>query len=84
MRAFVANYLATRRPLHILINNAGIMATPLAYTEDGFESQFGTNHIGHYALAAGLIPALRAAGKARVLAHPGRDGLNPSNSDRRP
>ena len=51
----------------MLINNAGIMATPLSYTEDGFESQFGTNHIGHFALTVGLLPALKAAGTARVV-----------------
>ncbi len=68
VRAFVAEYLASDRALHFLINNAGIMATPLSYTEDGFESQFGTNHMGHFALAVGLLPALRAAGKARVVA----------------
>lgn len=68
VRAFVAQYLKQGRPLHLLINNAGIMATPLAYTEDGFESQFGTNHIGHFALFSGLMPALKKAGKARVVA----------------
>jgi NAD(P)-dependent dehydrogenase (short-subunit alcohol dehydrogenase family) len=67
VRAFVAQFLALGRPLHLLINNAGIMATPLAYTEDGFESQFGTNHIGHFALTVGLLPALKAARKARVV-----------------
>jgi NAD(P)-dependent dehydrogenase (short-subunit alcohol dehydrogenase family) len=67
VRAFVAEYLKLSRKLHLLINNAGIMATPLAYTPDGFESQFGTNHIGHFALTTGLIPALKAAGKARIV-----------------
>jgi NAD(P)-dependent dehydrogenase (short-subunit alcohol dehydrogenase family) len=67
VRAFVEGYLAERRPLHILINNAGIMAPPLSYTVDGFESQFGTNHIGHFALTDGLLPALKAAGRARVV-----------------
>jgi NAD(P)-dependent dehydrogenase (short-subunit alcohol dehydrogenase family) len=67
VRAFVADYLKLDRKLHLLINNAGIMATPLAYTADGFESQFGTNHIGHFALTVGLIPALKAAGKARIV-----------------
>ena len=57
--AFVQRFLAKKRPLHILINNAGIMATPLAYTVDGFESQFGTNHMGHFALTIGLLPALK-------------------------
>jgi len=67
VRAFVAQFLAQGRPLHLLINNAGIMATPLAYTEDGFESQFGTNHIGHFALTVGLLPALKAARRARLV-----------------
>ncbi len=67
VRRFVDGYLAQGRPLHILINNAGIMATPLAYTEDGFESQFSTNHIGHFALTVGLLPALKTAGTARVV-----------------
>ncbi|MGB8684701.1 MAG: oxidoreductase [Candidatus Binatus sp.] len=67
VRAFVAEYLKLKRKLHILINNAGIMATPLAYTADGFESQFGTNHLGHFALTTGLLPALKAADKARIV-----------------
>ncbi len=67
VRAFVTQFLALGRPLHVLINNAGIMATPLAYTPDGFESQFGTNHVGHFALTVGLLPALKAAAGARVV-----------------
>jgi NAD(P)-dependent dehydrogenase (short-subunit alcohol dehydrogenase family) len=67
VRAFVAEYLKLKRKLHILINNAGIMATPLAYTADGFESQFGTNHLGHFALTTGLLPAHKAADKARIV-----------------
>ena len=67
VRRFVEAYLSDRRPLHLLINNAGVMATPLSYTEDGFELQFGTNHVGHFALTIGLLPALRAAGRARVV-----------------
>jgi NAD(P)-dependent dehydrogenase (short-subunit alcohol dehydrogenase family) len=67
VRAFVAQFLALGRDLHLLVNNAGIMATPLSYTGDGFESQFGTNHIGHFFLTAGLLPALKAAGRARVV-----------------
>ena len=42
----------------------GVMACPKEYTEDGFEMQFGTNHMGHFALTMGLLPALRAAVKA--------------------
>lgn len=53
--------------LHVLIDNAGIMATPLSYTPDGFELQFGTNHLGHYLLTRLLLPALLAAAPARVV-----------------
>jgi NAD(P)-dependent dehydrogenase (short-subunit alcohol dehydrogenase family) len=45
-------------PIHVLINNAGVMACPLSYTEDGFESQFGTNHLGHFLLTLMLLPLL--------------------------
>jgi NAD(P)-dependent dehydrogenase (short-subunit alcohol dehydrogenase family) len=58
VNAFVQRYLAKNRALHILVNNAGIMACPLSYTEDGFENQFGTNHMGHFTLTIGLLPAL--------------------------
>jgi len=55
-------------PLHILINNAGIMATPeLEKTEQGFELQFGTNFIGHFALTVGMHRRLAAADGARVV-----------------
>ena len=67
VQAFVKQFLALGRDLHLLINNAGVMATPLSFTVDGFESQFGTNHVGHFALATGLLPALKAAGQARVV-----------------
>lgn len=48
--------------LHVLVNNAGVMATPKGMTVDGFETQFGTNHVGHAALTWLLLPALRGAG----------------------
>ncbi len=54
-------------PLHILVNNAGIMACPLMRTPEGWEMQFATNHLGHFALATGLHDALAAAGGARVV-----------------
>lgn len=54
-------------PLHILVNNAGIMACPYARTAQGFESQFGVNHIGHFHLTTLLLPALKAANGARVV-----------------
>nr|BFE56658.1 SDR family NAD(P)-dependent oxidoreductase [Dactylosporangium thailandense] len=65
VRAFAA---AWDGPLHILVNNAGVMASPLGRTAEGWELQFATNHLGHFALAARLLPALRAAGGARVVA----------------
>jgi NAD(P)-dependent dehydrogenase (short-subunit alcohol dehydrogenase family) len=54
-------------PLHILVNNAGIMASPLMRTPQGWEMQFATNHLGHFALTTGLRSALAAAGGARVV-----------------
>ena len=54
-------------PLHILVNNAGIMAAPLMRTPQGWEMQFATNHLGHFALATGLHRALAAAGGARIV-----------------
>jgi NAD(P)-dependent dehydrogenase (short-subunit alcohol dehydrogenase family) len=65
--AFAARFLASGRPLHILVNNAGIMATPLVRDARGFESQLATNHLGHFQLTAGLWPALRKAKGARVV-----------------
>ena len=58
--------LAEGRPIDILINNAGVMSPPTRQlTDDGFELQFATNHLGHFALAARLLPLLRA-GRAHV------------------
>ena len=58
-------------PVHILVNNAGVMAAPFTQTADGFELQFGTNHLGHFALVQGLLPRLlegaAQAGEARVV-----------------
>ncbi|HEX4576752.1 MAG TPA: oxidoreductase [Edaphobacter sp.] len=59
---FAEKELAQHRPLHILINNAGVMAPPKRLqTADGFELQFGTNVLGHFALTALLMPALEQA-----------------------
>lgn len=54
-------------PLHILVNNAAVMATPETRTPEGWELQFATNHLGHFALSIGLLEALEAAGQARVV-----------------
>lgn len=56
------------QPLHLLVNNAGIMAPPLARDERGLESQLAVNHVGHARLFARLVPALRRASGARVVA----------------
>lgn len=66
--AFAERFLETGRPLHILINNAGIMAPPLRRDSRGYESQFSTNHLGHFQLTARLWPALKQANGARVVA----------------
>jgi NAD(P)-dependent dehydrogenase (short-subunit alcohol dehydrogenase family) len=62
--AFVANWDG---PLHMLVDNAGVMASPLMRTPEGWEMQFATNHLGHFALARGLHDALALAGGARVV-----------------
>jgi NAD(P)-dependent dehydrogenase (short-subunit alcohol dehydrogenase family) len=65
IRAFTASWSG---PLHALINNAGIMALPdLRRTPEGWELQFATNHLGHFALTVGLHDALAAAGGARIV-----------------
>ncbi len=53
--------------LDVLINNAGVMATPFEHTAEGFELQFGTNHVGHFLLTTLLLPSLMAAAPARVV-----------------
>ena len=65
--AFATRYVDSGRPLHILINNAGIMGGDLVRDHRGYESQFATNHLGHFQLTLGLLPALRAAHGARVV-----------------
>ena len=60
--------LAATETIDVLINNAGVMNVPeRRTTADGFELTFGTNHLGHFALTAGLLPALRRAEAARVV-----------------
>ncbi len=67
IETFTQKFIASRRPLHLLFNNAGIMWTPLERDTRGYESQFSTNHIGHFHLTARLWPALKQANGARVI-----------------
>ncbi|HRE43476.1 MAG TPA: oxidoreductase [Terricaulis sp.] len=68
VRAFAARMRDQRDSLDLLINNAGIMVPPTRQeTADGFELQFGTNYLGHFALTSGLLPLLRNAKDARVV-----------------
>ncbi|MFA6060308.1 MAG: SDR family NAD(P)-dependent oxidoreductase [Taibaiella sp.] len=65
--AFAEKFLGTGEPLDILVNNAGIMWVPLQRDKRGYESQFATNHLGHFQLTARLWPALKKANGARVV-----------------
>jgi NAD(P)-dependent dehydrogenase (short-subunit alcohol dehydrogenase family) len=61
------SYRTLWNKLDIMVNNAGVMATPPGITDDGFELQFGTNHLGHFALTSLLTPALLDSAPARVV-----------------
>ena len=68
VEAFAARLLIRDQPINTLINNAGIMTPPTRHiTTDGFELQFGTNYLGHFALTGRLLPLLRKAGSSRVV-----------------
>lgn len=67
IEAFVDKFLQSDRALHLLINNAGIMWTPLIRDQKGNEGQFATNHLGHFELTARLWEALKKANGARVV-----------------
>jgi NAD(P)-dependent dehydrogenase (short-subunit alcohol dehydrogenase family) len=67
VRAFAKTWLAGHGPLHLLINNAGVMACPLMRTAEGWEMQFATNHLGHFLLTNLLAPALKAGAPGRIV-----------------
>ncbi|MDF1667851.1 MAG: oxidoreductase [Planctomycetota bacterium] len=67
IRDFAKRFIADYKSLDVLVNNAGIMMPPYELTEDGFESQFGVNHLGHFALTGLLLPVLEAAPSARIV-----------------
>jgi NAD(P)-dependent dehydrogenase (short-subunit alcohol dehydrogenase family) len=67
VKMFADQFNRDYKQLDLLINNAGIMAPPHSKTVDGFESQFGTNHLGHFALTAQLIDLLKKTPKSRIV-----------------
>ncbi|MFF5707041.1 oxidoreductase [Streptomyces sp. NPDC012794] len=68
VREFARQYARRHGALDLLVNNAGVMALPYGRTADGFETQFGVNHLGHFALTGLLLPRLRAAAPgARIV-----------------
>ncbi|HEY4558308.1 MAG TPA: SDR family NAD(P)-dependent oxidoreductase [Enteractinococcus sp.] len=67
VRKFTDAFQATGQQIDVLIANAGIMACPQATTEDGFELQFGTNHLGHFVLVNRLVPQLATDGRVVIL-----------------
>ncbi|AQQ53308.1 oxidoreductase [Planococcus lenghuensis] len=88
IRAFAESFKETHDSLDVLVNNAGVMAPPLSQTNDGFELQFGSNHLGHFTLTGLLLPLLKKTPGSRVvtvssLAHRGAsidfDNLDASN-----
>jgi len=67
VRSFTDRFLASHDRLDVLLANAGIMAVPYGKTEDGFELQFGTNHLGHFVLVNRLLPLLKASAPSRIV-----------------
>jgi NAD(P)-dependent dehydrogenase (short-subunit alcohol dehydrogenase family) len=67
VRSFAERFKASNDHLDLLINNAGVMASPRRYTADGFELHFGTNHLGHFALTGLLLPLMEGREDARVV-----------------
>jgi NAD(P)-dependent dehydrogenase (short-subunit alcohol dehydrogenase family) len=67
VRDFARQFMAAHDAVHIVVNNAGVMACPLARNAQGYEMQFATNHLGHFLLVCLLAPALRRGAPARVV-----------------
>ena len=95
VRRFVEAFKAKHDKLHGLVNNAGVMNTPEGKTEDGFETQLGVNHLGHFLLTEQLLDTLKASAPSRIVcvssvAHAGMRGeaatidLDDPHFERRP
>jgi len=84
-----SRFASSHDRLDVLVNNAGLMATPLQRTAQGFEMQFGVNHLGHFALTGHLIEMLMASGPARVVSissqghRPGKIHFDDLNSEKK-
>jgi NAD(P)-dependent dehydrogenase (short-subunit alcohol dehydrogenase family) len=87
---FAARFAASHERLDLLINNAGVMVPPLGRTKQGFELQFGTNHLGHFALTSRLLPLVLRTPAARIVVvastaqRAGRIDFDDLNWERRP
>lgn len=67
VKSFAKGFISDYTQLDMLINNAGVMACPFSKTEDGFEIQMGTNHLGHFALTGQLMPLLKSTKNSRLV-----------------
>ena len=67
VRSFATRVLTEEDEIHILINNAGVMMTPYQLTEDGFETQFGVNHLGHFLLTLLLLERIKKSAPSRII-----------------
>ena len=76
VRGCASALLATQEPFDVVIANAGVMATPFGHTTDGFETQFGTNHLGHFVLVNRIAPLIRAGGRLVNLSSAGHRYAN--------
>src|ERR1035438_8064105 len=81
VRACADELLARGEAFDVVIANAGVMATPFGHTVDGFETQFGTNHLGHFVLVNRIAPLIRASGRLINLASSGHRFSNVDLSD---
>jgi NAD(P)-dependent dehydrogenase (short-subunit alcohol dehydrogenase family) len=81
VRACADALLADGRPFDAVIANAGVMATPLGRTADGFETQFGTNHLGHFVLVNRIAPLIRDGGRLVMVASSGHRYAEPDLDD---
>src|ERR1700691_826730 len=76
VRAFADGLMAKGEPFDVVIANAGVMATPFGHTADGFETQFGTNHLGHFVLVNRIAPLMRAGSRLINLSSSGHRFAN--------